>query len=1224
MDENNERELRRMIDELRENAGAMGDFSRAFQEAEDEVRRARQESRRDHNETRKGFLSYLGSTWTKSRDQSKAANQKLNSLTDSVRMNFEALGKDVGDSLYQIRGHLERTTLLFGSGALIWGVMKYSNDLINVYEGLSSAGIRVEGGLLGMSSAAAASGLTLEEFARTARENSLVMARIPGGTEAFTRMTKSVRQVASEFGNYGFTVAGLNDLTGAYLETQRLQGHLGVMDTERARNQIINLAKNTSSLSIAMGKSRDELNKQSQDAQRIATFAAQQRMIGTEESGKQYNDMLAILASQPGEIGGMLSQFLGQTAGEISGQAAMTQVGQSFNQWAPGITTAMTMLNQQLLSTNSFEERIDLGNDFIERAQAEIKQNYAAILVAANRGDAAAQQMLDFYINAQKVDKAKAMQDNEIEQLTKVLLKSKTDIGIIMGDIRLFFLRRLVELVKVFEEFRTTEEFEGIKESFRIIGRAIGDVTKSLLVFVGALKPDDVLDFSSVIKTAFGGLAWIVGIVASVFAGFASVISELVKNGAISVFWLAISNLGKGLGTLLKTVSGFFGSVFGISSVQETEDGETELGFSRADIKPIQAGLDLFALMSGTLGGLTWMLEKAESGVKWFTSALVGLSKSRILNHLKDSLVGWWEATDGVWDGMTGLGESLMGQIRMIDGMWVSSDGIWKNVKRIGKTLFEQIKIFDGLWVSSDSIWTNVKRIGTSLLDHIGVFGRSLASSETLAEVYAGLTDTMNGIWESAKSLAGDLLAQLEVFAGEDYAPGLRRFKQGVTDLFDVLGGGDTGLGRVFRDFYRSVRTIVDQFMGTPVDIGREPDAAGMGEGDFNQNDGRASLSTTLASFAGAVQTLVADLWKAFGETDIGVKVTEFIDNVDTTISNVSRLMASITDLVGSISGLVPVIGKEGEEGGLFGTINSMITGLTGFVAALRALSEGDFAGFWDNTLVKFTAAIAGAFAAKNLVEMLLSKVSVGAFVNVYGRTVHVFGGGGPGGSAGPGGSTKGGFVKGAGWFAGLFKAMEQVPLAVANIGEIRRQEEEGHLTRSEANREEIAEVIHRGGIVAGTAAGAAAGAALGSVIPGFGNILGGFIGAGIGAYLGADAMDAIGQDVKNYIVGEISPTILADREYAESRNNLIKLERELEKLKDQEALMKMSSLSDAYLPPPPTDPALLESIRLLREAIRQQTADLAAVQARLTDDMQNSFSRNANATQGSMIFGGL
>jgi hypothetical protein len=1209
MDENNERELRRMIDELRENAGAMGDFSRAFQEAEDEVRRARQESRRDHNETRKGFLSYLGSTWTKSRDQSKAANQKLNSLTDSVRMNFEALGKDVGDSLYQIRGHLERTTLLFGSGALIWGVMKYSNDLINVYEGLSSAGIRVEGGLLGMSSAAAASGLTLEEFARTARENSLVMARIPGGTEAFTRMTKSVRQVASEFGNYGFTVAGLNDLTGAYLETQRLQGHLGVMDTERARNQIINLAKNTSSLSIAMGKSRDELNKQSQDAQRIATFAAQQRMFGTEESGKQYNDMMAILASQPGEIGGMLSQFLGQTAGEISGQAARTQVGQSFNQWAPGITTAMTMLNQQLLSTNSFEERIDLGNDFIKRAKAEIRQNYAAILVAANDGDAAAQRMLDFLINAEEVDKAKAMQDNEVEQLTKVLLKSKTDIGIIMGDIRLFFLRRLVELVNVFEDFRTSEAFEGIKESFRIIGRAIGDVTKSLLVFVGALKPDDVLDFSSVIKTAFGGLAWIVDIVASVFAGFASVISEWVKNGAMSAFWLAISNLGKGLGTLLKTVSGFFGSVFGISSVQETEGG-AELGFSRADIEPMRAGLDLFALMSGTLGGLTWMLEKAESGVKWFTSALVGLSKSRILNHLKDSLVGWWEATDGVWDGMTGLGESLMGQIRMIDGMWVASDGIWKNVKRIGKTLFQQIKVFDGLWVSSDSIWTNVKRIGTSLLDHIGVFGRSLASSETLAEVYAGLTVSMKGIWESAKSLAGDLWSQLEIFAGEDYAPGLRRFKQGVTDLFDVLGGGDTGLGRVFRDFYGSVRTIVDQFMGTP-EIGGEGEA-------------QASLSTTLASFGGAVRKLVEDLWKAFGETDIGGKVTEFIDNVRTTISNVSRLMASITDLVGSISGLVPVIGKEGEEGGLFGTINSMITGLTGFVAALRALSEGDFAGFWDNTLVKFTAAIAGAFAAKNLVEMLLSKVSVGAFVNVYGRTVHVFGGGGPGGSAGPGGSTKGGFVKGAGWFAGLFKAMEQVPLAAANIGEIRRQEEEGHLTRSEANRKEIAEVIHRGGIVAGTAAGAAAGAALGSVIPGFGNILGGFIGAGIGAYLGADAMDAIGQDVKNYIVGEISPTILANKEYAESRNNLIKLERELEKLKDQEAQMKMSSLSDAYLPPPPTDPALLESIRLLREAIKQQTADLAVVQARLTEDMQNSFSRNANATQGSMIFGGL
>jgi hypothetical protein len=93
-----------------------------------------------------------------------------------------------------------------------------------------------------MGKQAAESGVTLSQFGDMVKQNSTIMAQM-GGAGAFGQLTKSVRGNIQDFGQFGYTVKGITDLTHEYMETLRLNTRLEDTNTQTTIKGLIQLGQ---------------------------------------------------------------------------------------------------------------------------------------------------------------------------------------------------------------------------------------------------------------------------------------------------------------------------------------------------------------------------------------------------------------------------------------------------------------------------------------------------------------------------------------------------------------------------------------------------------------------------------------------------------------------------------------------------------------------------------------------------------------------------------------------------------------------------------------------------------------------------------------------------------------------------------------------------------------------------------------------------------------------
>jgi hypothetical protein len=345
----------------------------------------------------------------------------------NVAGSFKLLTKDVGaasDAFQSIAKGLFGTAI---GGILIGGLTKYTTGLTATYKDLAENGQGFSDGIFGMARAAMEGKMGLEEYARFAKKNSAAMAAMGGkGNGGLGNLSAAVRDGARASGQFGYTVEGLNDLVGDYMETQRLQGRLDKMTNREATSNLLQLAEDTSALSLAFGKGRKEITEQAQQALRSVGLTAKLATMTEQEAahlGKAVSTAVTGLAAQAGEAGKLLPQMLADAVA-FDGRAFNTELGKTFNAILPAASDMMGNLAKSLEGATP-EQALKLQNDFVGQLKTGIEQNMNTLKTMVEAGDQNATQVLRIYQGLKPLGeqelKAAQMKARQNEAFTKLM-----------------------------------------------------------------------------------------------------------------------------------------------------------------------------------------------------------------------------------------------------------------------------------------------------------------------------------------------------------------------------------------------------------------------------------------------------------------------------------------------------------------------------------------------------------------------------------------------------------------------------------------------------------------------------------------------------------------------------------------------------------------------------------------------------------------------------------
>lgn len=337
----------------------------------------------DYNKSRKGLTEFDG-----------AVGRAAGGVSGGLKL----LSKDLAgaQSAFQT---LAKTVLgATIGGAIIGGVTSFSMGMTNTYKDLAEYGQTFTDGIFGMAKAAMAGQVSMDEYARMTKRNSVVMAQMGSKQGGLAGLAAQVRENAEQFGGFSYTVAGLNDLVGDYMETQRIQGRLDKMSKEEASHNLLNLAETTSTLSNAFGKSRKEITETAQSVMRSTAATIALGTMTTAQAkrmGPAFETAVSALSAQAGEAGKMLPQFLADTIA-ADGNEALTGTGKLIAKMLPGATGLTESLANKIDGLNP-DEVIDATNEYNKKMLATYesqKDNLKYLRLAGGETGAQADQII--------------------------------------------------------------------------------------------------------------------------------------------------------------------------------------------------------------------------------------------------------------------------------------------------------------------------------------------------------------------------------------------------------------------------------------------------------------------------------------------------------------------------------------------------------------------------------------------------------------------------------------------------------------------------------------------------------------------------------------------------------------------------------------------------------------------------------------------------------------
>jgi hypothetical protein len=509
-------QLERMIASLRDSAGTM---AKAASSMSDSSRSGGRDSSlrqlRSDLKARTGNFNYAVDNFT-------------NNLRDATS-NAERFGRWFDRFLRSGIG------LAFG-GALTTQLITSVRDLNDTYKELNERGQTFSGSMFEMARQAGAASLSLEQFADLITKFSNAAAvlgrQVPGGLPA---LSHAVRMGARNFSMFGYSVEQLNEITGEYAETLRLQGLLTQgFDITQASQQILAMAENAATFSNLTGRLRSEITKQVNEALRDVLVTSRTQSQISEQQRAALNRSVAFLASIPGDAGRVMSTFLAQSFG--AGSALYAEQAQRFSE--AGFGQAISMMDR-------LRARIEAGEDQDE-ATAEYVQEFVAQVDAANEGlrlqalagNQAARELLrmrdEMRAQAQQsaADRAKAREEARVRAgLTSFASRFTQTFNEIMGAFRAGFWDQIEDLDRALAGFLTPGGgIEALKKTFENVGKAIGDFVTRVLT------PDNILKMGNAIEGLVGQIgAFLEATFSGMTAQSAGDTLALVFRGAVMV-----------------------------------------------------------------------------------------------------------------------------------------------------------------------------------------------------------------------------------------------------------------------------------------------------------------------------------------------------------------------------------------------------------------------------------------------------------------------------------------------------------------------------------------------------------------------------------------------------------------------------------------------------------------------------------------------------------------
>lgn len=282
--------------------------------------------------------------------EQKKSTKEVKSFVNNIKQGFNNPTTSIGGIFKTL---ISPAGLVAGAFTLAGGAVSlfidYLSETSQALLGLYDNGILVQDSLGGLRLAAATAALPLNEFSELLVKNgSLIKALGGNGVQSFANITKSTRNLIREQGYYGLGISQISGYTADYLEILRSQGVLqGLTDNQRSRASA-DYIKELTTYSQVLGKSREAINKDLQEAIK--------------------NPNLRVVAGALGSQGAQFIETLTKSLGPLAAidGAAAKKVTEDFITSIGTLEGPLTDTYKGLLAAG----RSDLAADFLNLSKA--------------------------------------------------------------------------------------------------------------------------------------------------------------------------------------------------------------------------------------------------------------------------------------------------------------------------------------------------------------------------------------------------------------------------------------------------------------------------------------------------------------------------------------------------------------------------------------------------------------------------------------------------------------------------------------------------------------------------------------------------------------------------------------------------------------------------------------------------------------------------------------
>ena len=666
---------------------------------------------------------------------------------------------------------------------------------VSTYRDLSQTGASFNGSLVEMQTAAANSGMYLDEYAGFLKANSQTLAMFGGsvteGALRFNKMNKAMKSTGDFAGltNLGFTVEQINEGMTEYIELQATQGRMAGRSNRDLAAGASRYMSELDKLSKLTGKSRQELAEGMMADSKKANINA---LLATMDQDQRESFLGTMQA-----VEGVLPGFKGAIE-DLADGVAQTDLGQLLQSLSPAIAEAAAALGRGELTQAEFMGK--LKNEGGPALQDYVKSLSAAEVSALQNVEGFGElfgSMSDMnkFIDSQFDPAAAEAEQNAAKARADKLMQFDNTI------------REVREKIKV--ALLDSGIFDLLLGSIGMVADGVTSIATAISGFVEKIVTGDIIGALGSLFSGAPAIAAVTGGIAALFLG----------KAALGAMTRGIGGMATKMTSSLTSKMGFGGAGAGASNPSPSRGGGKGgggLGKSIGGIgkgigkglggilKGLAGGIAAFAnpavvLGAAALGAAIVLIGGAIAGAAW----MVGKALPTMAEGMQS-----FEQLDGAALIAAGKGMAAIGAGLLVFGAGSALGGAGNVISNIfgalpGKSPLEKLKEFSNAKLDTTQIENNAKAMmayskamagfdGGPAPSILGAFATGIVSflggeTDPMAPIKRFGETTLN----TANIIANAGAVAAYAFAMKDFpaSPAASVFKAAGDAIIGLLGG---------------------------------------------------------------------------------------------------------------------------------------------------------------------------------------------------------------------------------------------------------------------------------------------------------------------------------------------------------------------------------------------------------------------------------------------------